>query len=224
MSIELSGCTFSGNFIHLRLVRFSGYRVSQCKFLDQASIATTYGVVIGSAANFGVLDGNYFSGANAQPHVRVFDGLYTKFYNNVFIPYNATTPQIDTNVVVYGQNNYHSGGILLRGGLTDKRMIGEPSTGVKSVDLIVENFVSFESADFLTSSATATVNAIVGGVNGGIVRFRGVASDSSVTFKHAASGVSLGTRLVLKSGSDMTATGNAWSMTFIHTDNGWYEM
>lgn len=224
MSLELSGCTFSNNFIHLRIAKLTGYRVSQCKFLAQASTATTYGVVIGSAANFGVFDGNYFSGANAQPHVGVSNGLNNKFYNNVFIPYNATTPQIDTDVVVYGQNNYYSGGILLRGGLTDKRMIGEPSTGVKSVDLIVENFVSFESADFLTSSATATVNAIVGGVNGGIVRFRGVAVGSSVTFQHAASGVSLGSRLVLKSGSNLTATGNAWSMMFIHTDNGWYEM
>lgn len=224
MSLELEGCTFSGNFIHLRVAHFTGYKVAHCKFINQSTTANTYGIVLGAAANYGLFEHNYFSGSNAQSHIGITNGIGNKFYDNIFIPYNATTPQIATNLVVYGRNNVYSGGILVGSLLTDFRVIGESATGLKSLDLITGNTVNFECADFVTSSSSATVNAISSGINGSSVQFRGIATGSSVTFQHAASGVSLGNRIILKSGGNETVSGNAWSKRFMRTDNGWYEM
>lgn len=223
-SLSISQCTFSGNISDLRIVRLTGAKISQCKFLNQSASSTTYALQLGTAANYTEIEHCYFSGiATAVAYINIPNtALKTKIRNCVFIPFNSTTPVILSATAVFGGGNDCSG-LLVGASLTDYRLRGENKTGVKLLDSLVGNSVSYDTVDFaLSSAAGVVINSIINADNGDEIQFRGTAPASSVTFKHAA--VSTGNRLLLKSGADLTATGNSWAIRFRKTDNGWYEL
>ncbi|WP_415886837.1 hypothetical protein [Providencia rettgeri] len=218
-----TNCIFKNNQVHFKVGRIAGVKFDHVKFLDQSD-TTLEPIQIGNASNFTEFESCYFRGKVTESYINIDRAVDCKFYKNVFVKSGIDGAMIKSNMLTYGLHN-RSDTQILSLLLSDKRMIGEDSTSVKSIDSLAGEIIDYECVTTCTSSNSGKIiSQINNGKIGDVIEFRGVAVASSVKFLNAKSGVSLQARIVLKSQTDLTVNGNAWSIRFKNLGNGWYEM
>lgn len=150
--------------------------------------------------------------------------------NNTFYMKSGSDFAVKSTNRLYGSRNKSYGSTaavsasITSIAVSDYRVIGEP-TFPKLLSDVGSATVNFEICDFWNcSTASLSVSRIVGGKEGDVVEFRGTTSATSVVFTNAASGISTTERILNKSNTNDTSTGNGWSKRYRKMSNGWWEV
>ncbi|HHE6471550.1 TPA: phage tail protein, partial [Providencia rettgeri] len=184
-SASFRDCVFDKNMTHLNVTRVSGTKFEHCKFLNQHESATSEPIKLGSAANFTEFESCLFNGKITESYINIDRAVDCKFYKNVFVKSGIDGAMIKSNTLTYGLHN-RSDTQILSLLLSDKRMIGEDSTSVKSIDSLVGEIIDYECVTTCTSSNSGKIiSQINSGKIGDVIEFRGVATASSVKFLNA---------------------------------------